>query len=215
MRLTALPILLIIITANLLLIGCDNEKRVPPSNLDKPWMVKIIDENKTEVLGIVIGSDSAEVVKKKVKSEPKIAIFEEINGSYSLEAYYAKVEINKFSGELIANLEIDNEWAKKALLSKVKSKAAARKAKQYFLDAISYRQALNRKVIGLTFLPSFNLTEEIIIERFGKAQKIIELDDSRAEWLYPEKALFILLDHNKKDAIHYLSQALFKTTFPN
>ncbi len=82
-------------------------------------------------------------------------------------------------------------------------------AKKYILLGDDLSQVLNEIIISLTFIPSVNLDEEVILTRFGEPEKRVALSGV-THFLYPAKGLDIALHADLKEVLQYVKPEAFQ-----
>jgi hypothetical protein len=63
---------------------------------------------------------------------------------------------------------------------------------------------------GIAFIPSAQLDESVILERFGQPSERIRVNEHLEHLLYPAKGLDIVLDSKGKELMQYVAPARFE-----
>ncbi len=178
-----------------------------------PWQVDVLPDGSTQVFGLHLGvSKLSDVLGILGDDDVDLAIIAAADEVGSLEMYYGHYQAGVISGKLVVQANADEEkikeWRKRA--GKFEYMASGQ-AKKYFLTADDLKLALNEVITGLTFIPSLNLDEEIILLRFGEPAERVQQDEA-THYLYPEKGLDIALFKDAKEVIQYVLPGNFRHT---
>lgn len=176
-----------------------------------PWQVDVMPDGSTQVFGLHIGvsrlSDALGILGDDDMDLAIIAASDEVG---SLEMYYGHYRAGVIAGKLVVQTSTSEQnikdWRENAAASDY---MATGQAKKYRLSADDLKRALDEVITGLTFIPSTNLDEEIIVTRFGEPGERVQLDGA-THFLYPEKGLDIALFEEAKEIIQYVSPGTFK-----
>lgn len=171
-----------------------------------PWQIEIYPDGSTQVFGLHLGvSRLADALGVLGDDDVDLAIIAATGETGSLEMYYAHYRAGVISGKLIIQTNASEQnikgWRENAVTSDY---MASGKAKKYKLSPDDLKQALHEVVTGVTFIPSVNLDEEIILARFGQPDKLIQLNGA-THFLYQEKALDIAMFAEAKEVLQYVS----------
>ena len=78
------------------------------------------------------------------------------------------------------------------------------------LNSEQLQQVRQSVISSLTYMPSINLSEELIQHRFGDPhQKLKDPEGDAVHWLYPDKGVDIALSERAKEVIQYVHPANF------
>lgn len=198
--------LLAIILAIYPFLGSDEEKQ---SVTGLPWQIEVLADGSTKVFGINIGNSSLADAKQVLGDDMELAIIAASEEAGSLEMYYGHYRTGLLSGKLILQTSVAEEdlalWRQGTVSSEYMSSG---QAKKYLLSEEHLPSALGQKIIGLTFIPSVNLDEEVILARFGEPDRRIRHAEA-LHYLYPQKGLDIIWYADAKEVLQYVSPAAF------
>lgn len=171
-----------------------------------PWQIDVLPDGSTQVFGLHIGvSRLSDVLGILGDDDMELAIISASDEVGSLEMYYGHYKAGVIAGKLVVQASASekniSEWRERAVKSDY---MASGQAKKHLLSGDELKQALNEVVIGLTFIPSINLDEEIIVARFGEPAERVQLEGA-THYIYPEKGLDIALFEDAKEVIQYVS----------
>jgi len=175
-----------------------------------PWQIDVLPDGSTEVFGLQVGSSRLTDVLDILGSDMDMAIIAATDEAGSLEMYYGHYRAGLLSGKLVLQTDISEQEILRLRENSVSSEyMASGQAKKYILSPDDLMRVLDEIVTGLTFIPSSNLDEEIILSRFGEAKERIQLTGV-THYLYPGKGLAIALHEDGKEVLQYVSPNVFE-----
>ena len=175
-----------------------------------PWQIDVVSDGKTEVFGLQVGSSRLSDVLDVLGSDMDMAIVAATDEVGSLEMYYGHYRAGLLSGKLVLQTDISEQEILRMRENSVSSEyMASGYAKKYILSPDDLIRVLDETMVGLTFIPTSNLDEEIILSRFGEAKEQIQLKGV-THYLYPDKGLAIALHEDGKDVLQYVSPDAFQ-----
>lgn len=170
-----------------------------------PWQVSILADGKSSVFGVVLGETSLQEVDTILKSKPIMALFE-LNNKLTLEAYYKSVSLGGLIGSFIFTLNVSDEQLNKIKKESHKQKRAENNGMRYDLDKPASDKSKSLIVKNLIYVPTVQLNEKTIVQRFGKPTYKIKLKTKEVGWhyLYPEKGLDLIFKEEGKEVLQYV-----------
>jgi hypothetical protein len=177
-----------------------------------PWQIEILADGSTEVFGLHIGVSRLADAIEKLGSDMELAIVAATDRDEvgNLEMYYGHYRAGLLSGKLVLQTDIDKPLIKRWRDNAARSEyMASGLAKKYMLSPADRLQVLDEIIVGLTFIPTVNLDEEVILARFGEPEKQIHLAGV-THFLYPEKGLDIALHEDSKEVLQYVKPEDFQ-----
>ena len=170
-----------------------------------PWQITHLENGKSRVFGIVFGETSLKEVDSLLKGSSKVALFE-LDKKLSLEAYYKNISLGGLIGSFIFTLDASAEQLNKIKKESVSKEPAENKGRRYDLDKLAIDQSKMLIVKNLIYIPTAQLDEKTIIQRFGKPSKKIKLKTKEMGWhyLYPEKGLDLIFKEEGKEVLQYV-----------
>lgn len=170
-----------------------------------PWQVTIFPDGRSRVFGIILSETLLKEVNEVLNSRPKIALFEE-NEKLSLEAYYKNISLGGMIGSFILTLDASESMLNKIKKESAKQKRTENNGKRYDLDKPTSDNAKELIVKNINYIPTVQLDEAVIIERFGKPTYKIKLKTKETGWhyLYPDKGLDLIYKEKGKEVLQYV-----------
>ncbi|MFO8026025.1 hypothetical protein [Thiohalophilus sp.] len=192
----------------LFVVGC--EQQAPPTEQIYPWQVTRLPDGGSRVFGIQFNQTTLEGARSILGTRYDEGLFENPDGSLSLEIYFNEVTLGGLSGKYILLLDAPPSQLKAIKQRATRSKRMESGARRYRM-APADREKLDSMVISaLSYIPYTNLDEEMIRQRFGLPDDIIVLKEGKRHWLYPDKGLDLLLDDDGKELLQYVAPRDFE-----
>lgn len=185
--------------------GDEQRNNEPVTGL--PWQIDSLPGGVTRVFGITPGQTTLGEAIELLGDDMKLAIIAAPYESGAVEAYFSHHSAGPITGKLILVLDI----APDALAPMREHAFQDGGTRRYRLHPDDLPVAYRAPVRIITFLPSFNLDEEIVQVRFGTPAEIIQIDAEQQHWLYPDKGLDLILNTNGTEVLQYLPPAEFST----
>lgn len=170
-----------------------------------PWQITILPDGRSRVFGIVLDKTSLKEVDAILKSKPKMAIFE-ANNKLELEAYYKNVSLGGMIGSFIVTMNVPEQELNTIKKESRRKKGDESNSIRYELDKPTADKSKILIVKNLIYIPTVQLDDKIIIERFGKPAHKIKLKTKEIGWhyLYPEKGLDLIYKEEGKEVLQYV-----------
>jgi len=177
------------------------EQAVPLTGL--PWQVEIMADGTTQIFGLNIGHTRLADAAKFLGDDMEVAVIAAADETGRLEMYFRSYRVGLLSGKIILKTSASEQdiesWRGNATKSDY---VATGRAKKYVLSASDLDTAVNEVITGITFIPSVNLDEKIILARFGTPDKREKLAGA-LHFVYLKKGLDIVLYENAKEVLQY------------
>lgn len=170
-----------------------------------PWQVSILADGKSRVFGVVLGETPLKDVDVTLKAVPKMALYSS-NEKLSLEAYYKNVSLGGLIGSFIFTLNASEQQLEQIRKESIKKQRVENNGTRYELDKLVADKVKIYTVKNLIYIPTVNLDEKTIEQRFGKPAYKIKLKTKEVGWhyLYPEKGLDLIYKEEGKEILQYV-----------
>jgi hypothetical protein len=132
-------------------------------------------------------------------------LFENPDGSVSLEVFFNEVTMGGLSGKFILTLQATDSQLKAFKQRAIKRKPMESGALRYRLAETDRRKLLEMPVSAISYIPYIDLDNELVRQRFGTPDEIIAITDDKLHLLYPAKGLDLLLDEGGKELLQYVA----------
>ena len=175
-----------------------------------PWQIKILEDGRTSVFGIVLGETNLTKINFILKTRGQVALFES-DGKLTLEAYYKNVTRAGLTGSYVFTLDVSDKKLNELKQQSIKGKPTETKSIKYEFGAEALKEIALMKVRFLSYIPTVQIDEEMIVKRFGEpAQKLpLKTKEEGAHYLYPEKGLDLIYRAESKEVLQYTQPADF------
>lgn len=166
-----------------------------------PWQIDRLPNGDTRVFGITLGKTTLHEAIDVLGNDLDLAIIAAPGEAGTLEAYYSHYSAGPITGKLVLMLGVSPD----RLLNMQKRAFKDGGTRRYHLHPDDLPLAHRAPVNIITFMPGFNLDEEILQARFGAPDEIIEVHAQHKHFLYADQGLDIILDTDSKEVLQYLT----------
>ncbi|HHJ34224.1 MAG TPA: hypothetical protein ENJ87_00515 [Gammaproteobacteria bacterium] len=175
-----------------------------------PWQITVLNDGTTEVFGIHIGSSQLADAIEILGNDMDLAVIAASDETGSLEMYYGHYRAGLLSGKLVLQTDTPEQKIKSLREHAVSSEyMASGQAKKYTLSTDDLPLILEQRITGLTFIPTVNLDEAVILARFEEPEQRVQSGDV-VHYLYPDKGLHIALSEHAKEVLQYVAPEHFQ-----
>ena len=175
-----------------------------------PWHITLHDPDHSEVFGITLNRTSLEQARKHFGQLDGIALYQNEQGEYSLEAYFGKLSIDRFSARLIANLDAPQQELEQLTEHTVKRTRTKDGSWRWTLTPEKQLEQGARTIKALSYIPDYaGMDGEFIRQRFGEPSTRETLDETSEVWFYPRLGVRIMIDSAGKELFEYMTPAQF------
>lgn len=199
----------VLVTVGLLFFSSDKRPGEQPHNSEAvtglPWQVERLPGGYTRVFGVTPGQTSLAGAIEQLGNDLDLALIAAPQESGAVEAYYSHHSAGPVTGKLFLVLDIDAD----TLIAMRERAFQDGGTRRYHLHPDDLPAAYRAAVKVISFMPSYDLDEEIVQARFGTPAMVIQADEQQQHWLYPEKGLDLVLNAEGKEVLQYLPPAEF------
>ncbi len=179
----------------------------PNSNL--PWQITVDAQGRSSVFGLKLGSSTLAEVTQKLGSDFELAIIAEPNEIGTLEAYYTQVPLGFVLAKVIVTVDATDEAISLMRERALKAKHMESMTRKITLQAEDVAVAELLPVKAISVIPTVNLDEATIVQRFGEPAERIVLSETRMHLLYPMQGLDVMVDKDGKELLQYVAPQQF------
>lgn len=201
--------LFLIILGFVILITAISDKRFNISSDNLPWQITLLENGNSKVFGITLNKTTIREALQALNAFPEIAVFEHNDGRQNLEAYISSVSLSGLTAKVILEYGVDKETMDRYIRDNIDKTGTPSGAFKYKLNEEDSIEALQAPVISISYFPYAQFDDEIILQRFGITDEIIELNDKSSVYLYPKLGLSITYNLEEKEVLQYVSPAHF------
>jgi hypothetical protein len=179
----------------------------PNSNL--PWQITLDAQGGSRVFGLKPGISTLGEVRQRLGEEIEVAIIAEPNELGALEGYYAQVSLGFVLAKVIVTVDATNETISIMRERALKATHMESMTRKITLQADDRAAAELLPVKAISIIPTVNLDEATIVERFGLPSERIVFSEKRTHLLYPKQGLDVLVDKDGKELLQYVAPQHF------
>ena len=181
----------------------------PPADGQLPWQIDLIDHGQTRVFGLVPGTSTLDEGIARLGNDFSAGILHTDGEAQSFEAYFESANAGFITGKFILTIDIP-----KAELTTMAARTPSVKmletgARLLSLHPDDIVTARSAAISAIAFIPSADLDEDVILQRFGTPGLRIRATPQLEHFLYPDKGLDIALDARGKEVLQYVAPAAF------
>ena len=179
----------------------------PDSNL--PWQIAVDGQGGSTVFGLQPGVSTLGDVRRRLGSEIEVAIIAEPNETGTLEGYYAQVPLGFVLAKMIVTVDVPDEAISAMRERAVRAKHMESTTRRITLHPDDLAAADRLPIRAISVIPTVNLDEATIVQRFGEPGERIVVSDKRTHLLYPKLGLDVVVDKDGKELLQYVAPQQF------
>ena len=181
---------------------------VPSSGL--PWQIETLPGGEAQVFGLTLGRSTLADARARFGPEMQLAVIAEPDERGNVEGYYEGVTAGFVAGKLIVTAELPPEAIDGMRERAPKTQYMQSTTRRATLAPADEAAALAAPIRGLAFIPSAQLDDAVILERFGQPAERIRVNAHQEHLLYPAKGLDLVLDSKGRELLQYVAPARFE-----
>jgi hypothetical protein len=170
-----------------------------------PWQIVLTPDGETRVFGLMPGASRIDDALAVFGDDIDIAIVAPPARPARLEAYFSTMRAGFVTGKLVLTVDIPDDVIDAMRERAVRSTYMESAARKYVLHPDDLVAARAAPVRVITFIPSVDLDEAVIIARFGQPARRIDGSDGVEHFLYPPLGLDIALSTRGKEVFQYVA----------
>lgn len=179
----------------------------PNSNL--PWQISIDAQGQSHVFGLTPGVSTLADVRQRLGNDVDVAIVASPDEVGDLEAYYTQVPLGFVLGRLILTVDLSPETIIAMRERALKAEHMESVTKKITLRPEDLATAETTPIRAFSLIPSINLDEATIVQRFGEPAERIPASATLTHFLYPKLGLDVVLDTKGKELLQYVAPKNF------
>ena len=179
----------------------------PNSNL--PWQITPDGQGGSTVFGLKPGASTLAEVRQRFGSEMEVAIVAEPEEIGTLEGYYASVSLGFVMAKMVITVDATNELISSMRERALKAKHMESTTRKITLSADDLAAAALLPVKAISVIPTVNIDEATVIQRFGQPGERVVVSEKRVHLLYPQYGLDVVVDGDGKELLQYVAPRNF------
>ena len=201
-------IVVVLLAVPLLFIDRDGKPPALPAE-GLPWQIEELPEGQARVFGLVPGNSTLDLARQRLGPDAQVAMIIAKGETGSVEAYYESVTAGAVTGKMVLTLDTSLEQREAMLKRAIKAEFMESTTRRIELADVDLQGLGKARVLAITFIPSANLSEDIVIQRFGTPAERIRSGEFVEHFLYPDKGLDLRLDAKGKEVLQYVAPREF------
>jgi hypothetical protein len=170
-----------------------------------PWQIESLPDGTTRVFGLNLGASTLDDARGRFGKDGEIAIVAAPGEAGTLEVYYPDVTLGAVTGKLIVTADLPDDTLAAMRQRTRKTEYMQSSTKKARLNDADLPVAYAARIRALAFVPSANLDEQMVLQRFGQPRERIPAAEHTEHFLYPERGLDVVLDSEGKELIQYVA----------
>lgn len=174
-----------------------------------PWQIEVLPDGNSKVSGVTIGASTLGDLRDRFGRDLELALVAAPGETGDVEAFFQDVTLGAVSGKLVATADIAPVKIEPMRQRAIKVEYMQSSTRRWTLAADDQTASYAAPIRALAFIPSINLDEQVVLQRFGKPTERIRTTDHTEHFLYPERGLDVILDSEGKEVLQYVPPRQF------
>ena len=182
-----------------LMVGVIGRQSPPPLPGYMPWEVDVLENGSVKIFGITLGKTRIQDANQILSSFPEVKILEDDKGQKGVYAIYDNLNIGGFIAKLTLEYDLTQQQVNEL------TQLAGRDETGEYLP-IPQQQAmelLTSQITSLKYEPEVDYDTNLVLQHFGQADEITELNDSTQQLVYADRGLNVVLNDPGIDSFIY------------
>lgn len=183
-----------------------------PGDADQglPWQVEALAGGRSRVFGLVLGDATLEDARARLGRGMQVAIVVAPGEPASLEAFQDQVSAGFVLGRMVLGADLPLPQVEAMLARAKKAEYMESTTRRVTLSDEDLAAALAATVSNIAFVPSVQLDEAMVLQRFGPPVQRLRSSPTTEHFLYPERGLDLVLDSAGKEVLQYVAPRDFE-----
>lgn len=174
-----------------------------------PWQIDVAADGSSRVFDLVPGRSTLAEVRQVLGNDLEIALIATPDEIGELEAYYSQLRLGFVQAKMIITLDASPDLVAAMRERALKAEYMESTTRKITLHPDDLKRLEDFPVRALSVIPSVNLDEAVVVQRFGEPAERVRVSDKRVHLLYPAKGLDVVLDQEGKELLQYVAPAQF------
>ena len=207
----ALAILALIVAALVLPFlfpGAGKQEGVDP-NSNLPWQITTDGQGGSVVFGLRPGVSTLGDARRQFGDDVEIAIVAQPEEIGALEAYFPQVALGFVLARVVITVDADDQQITAMRERALKAEHMESTTRKITLHRDDRTDVNAMPIRAIAVIPTVNLDETTVVQRFGQPGERLALSDKRVHLLYPDRGLDVLVDADGKELLQYVAPRHF------
>ncbi len=169
-----------------------------------PWKITTFSDGTSEVFRLHLGEVTVAQLLQQLGEDHELAIISDDNDRSGLEIFYTSFSAGPIKGKLIARVNASQETLETMQANAASSSYIDTGSRKFLLNANDLQRIQGWTIAGLSFVPAANLSDEVIVARFGEPARKVPAEDA-VHYFYPQKGLHIARSDKAKELLQYVA----------
>lgn len=187
-----------------LLPGMGKQEGLDPNN-NLPWQITLDGQGGSSVFGLRPGSSTLADVRRQLGDTIEVAIIAQPEEEGALEGYYAQVPLGFVLAKVVVTVDVPKETILAMRERALKAQLMESTTRKITLHPDDLAQAERMRIKAISVIPTVNLDEATIVQRFGQPGERLVVSEKRVHLLYPQQGLDVLVDGEGKELLQYVA----------
>ena len=148
-------------------------------------------------------------MRRRLGDEIEVAIIAEPNEIGTLEGYYAQVPLGFVLAKMVVTVDVPDEAISAMRERALRAKHMESTTRRITLHPDDLAAADRLPIRAISVIPTINLDEATIVQRFGEPGERIVVSDKRTHLLYPKLGLDVVVNKDGKELLQYVAPQQF------
>ena len=191
-----------------LLPGAGQQEGVDP-NANLPWQIAVDGQGGSTVFGVQPGVSTLADARRRFGGDVQVAIVAKSDEVGALEAYFPQVPLGFVLARVIVTVEAEEARVTAMRERALKAEHMESTTRKITLHPDDLALADTLPVRAISVIPTVNLDEATVVQRFGQPGERLVVSDKRVHLLYPDKGLDVVVDGDGKELLQYVAPRNF------
>ncbi|WP_119154484.1 hypothetical protein [Caldimonas tepidiphila] len=176
-----------------------------------PWQIEPLEGGASRVFGLALGGGATLGDARALWGpEMQLAVVAAPGESGALEAYFENLTAGVVTGRMVLAADLPARQVQRLRERAVKTEFMDSTTRRFTLHPEDVEAALRAPLLGISFVPSAQLDEAVVLQRFGEPAERIRTSEQVEHFLYPGKGLALTLDAKGREVLQYVAPARFE-----
>ena len=177
-----------------------------PENQAMPWQSYVNEQGQTVVFQLTMEHSELIDAARQFGVEIEASLFEQDDTEPELEVYFPSTKVGGIGANIIVNLALDDQRIKMLRENIDQSMLMPSGVKKTTFTTTGEASMSHYQIKSLTFIPKTNLSQEVMLNLFGKPDSTDLAYPGVSYWHYPQKGLRIIVDDEHKEILEFSNQ---------
>ncbi|MGY8895241.1 MAG: hypothetical protein ACKVIC_00850 [Gammaproteobacteria bacterium] len=177
-----------------------------PKNQAMPWQSYINKQGKTVIFELTMEHSKLIDAARQFGVEIEASLFEQENTEPELEVYFPSTKVGGIGANIIVNLALNDQRIEILRENIDQSMLMPSGVKKTTFTTTGETFMSHYQIKSLSFVPKTNLSQEVMLNLFGKPDSIDLTYPGVSYWNYPQKGLRIIVDDEHKEILEFSNQ---------